>query len=677
MPVRPPAEEVLAAEHPGLAEGAIADRRPQLQGAICGVAVIPVESLATADIGLEIGRIIDGAPARQPIRMLITVAPVGERHVVVDADEAHLGRRPQRIEVEEHVARPVLRLMAGIFRPVGAIGDECAGQDRLHLARECPQHRDEGKLVGLAPQRGEARKLAADEEGVHTSRQRAELRIMQDHAAVAPFRGARVVHRHSGRREVLGQRAARKGGDLGSTRRRPVGGSRTARRHGASDAAAPRIGRLLGPAIRVGAGVARCDVHGHEGMEHHLQPARPQVTDGADHRGVRGCAAKGGPAIMQAHQMRRAAPDAAGLPWLGRGFLLRAVDAGLQLALAAAQVAAEPCHHQCCGADVPAGRRQLIHRHTEVAALGGGMGVLRQRDTLAARARDDRRVIAELGRSGDDAHRPHMRLDTLAAAEHLEGQLRQAVAEIGKRQLLEHHIGDAAIGRRVACTFDRADQAVGLLCLAAGMKPRRDAAEVEFLAVGPHTSDAVDLALAQRHGEIGIIAVGPHLAAGAAAAALAAAVGLLPLDQVGGPDHLARHPHPAPQAWNGRPLGGGHHAQVGKPGTRRRLAAAEQLLVDEAARHGAHGAPDHAAEGAANQRAEPGTCRLQNNRRHHETPGKRNTKARCLSHHGESATSVTAACSWACTMAAVDTAIPACFAGSCGRQRNSSTSPAR
>jgi hypothetical protein len=36
--------------------------------------------------------------------MLEAVAPVGERHVVVDADEVDVGVRPERVEVEEHVA---------------------------------------------------------------------------------------------------------------------------------------------------------------------------------------------------------------------------------------------------------------------------------------------------------------------------------------------------------------------------------------------------------------------------------------------------------------------------------------------------------------------------------------------------------------------------------------------
>ena len=41
-----------------------------------------------------------------------------------------------------------------------------------------------------------------------------------------------------------------------------------------------------------------------------------------------------------------------------------------------------------------------------------------------------------------------------------------------KRQSLEHDVGDAAVGRRVAGAFARLDQAVGRLSLAAGVARR-------------------------------------------------------------------------------------------------------------------------------------------------------------------------------------------------------------
>jgi hypothetical protein len=66
---------------------------------------------------------MDRGPAFERIGMVEAVAPVGERHVVVDADEIDVGVRPERVEVEEHVAAAVARLVAEVFRPVGGVAD--------------------------------------------------------------------------------------------------------------------------------------------------------------------------------------------------------------------------------------------------------------------------------------------------------------------------------------------------------------------------------------------------------------------------------------------------------------------------------------------------------------------------------------------------------------------------
>jgi hypothetical protein len=66
--------------------------------------------------------------------MLEPVAPVRQRHVVVDADEIDLRIGPERIEVEEHVARAVARLVPEILRPVGGIADRRARpEDGAHV----------------------------------------------------------------------------------------------------------------------------------------------------------------------------------------------------------------------------------------------------------------------------------------------------------------------------------------------------------------------------------------------------------------------------------------------------------------------------------------------------------------------------------------------------------------
>ena len=61
--------------------------------------------------------------------MIKPVAPVRQRHVVVDADEIDVGVRPERVEVEIHVARAIAGVVAEIFRPVGGVADLHAGAE--------------------------------------------------------------------------------------------------------------------------------------------------------------------------------------------------------------------------------------------------------------------------------------------------------------------------------------------------------------------------------------------------------------------------------------------------------------------------------------------------------------------------------------------------------------------
>ena len=41
--------------------------------------------------------------------MGFAIAPVGQRHIVVDTDEVRVGARPQRVEVEEHIADAIAK----------------------------------------------------------------------------------------------------------------------------------------------------------------------------------------------------------------------------------------------------------------------------------------------------------------------------------------------------------------------------------------------------------------------------------------------------------------------------------------------------------------------------------------------------------------------------------------
>jgi len=90
--------------------------------------------------------------------------------------------------MEEAVARAVLRLVAGIFRPVGGIGELGVGQyGRNVLGKRC-ECCDERIGLAIAPERRQPAQLAADQEGIDAAGQGAEPGIMEHHAPQAPFR---------------------------------------------------------------------------------------------------------------------------------------------------------------------------------------------------------------------------------------------------------------------------------------------------------------------------------------------------------------------------------------------------------------------------------------------------------------------------------------------------------
>jgi hypothetical protein len=118
---------------------AIGDRRADLRRPVGGRGIEPVEAFAARDVRLQVGPVIDRGPALLGIGMVEPVAPVGERHVVVDADEIDVGIGPERIEVEEHVAAAVARLVPEILRPVGRVADLGARpEDRRTSASQIP-----------------------------------------------------------------------------------------------------------------------------------------------------------------------------------------------------------------------------------------------------------------------------------------------------------------------------------------------------------------------------------------------------------------------------------------------------------------------------------------------------------------------------------------------------------
>ena len=172
--------------------------------------------------------------------------------------------------------------------------------------------------------------------------------------------------------------------------------------------------------------------------------------------------------------------------------------------MAGAQVVAEPGDDERDRLDLRRAGLQPVERDREVGGVGLGVDVLGRGLAVAALAPDDVGRIGELARGRDQRHGADQALGRLAVedrAEHLEGELRQPVAEALERQLLEDDIGGAAIGRGVRRAHLRRDERVGLLVLAALVQPQGDAVAGHELAVGPDAADAGDRSLAERDGE--------------------------------------------------------------------------------------------------------------------------------------------------------------------------------
>jgi hypothetical protein len=624
MRVRPPAPKILEAEDPGLADSSVGDRRADLRGAVGIAAIEPVEALAARDVRLQVGPVVDRRPARRGVEMLEPVAPVGERHVVVDADEIDVPVRPERVEVEEHVPASVLRMMPEVFRPVGGVAElRRWPEDRPDIGGEVAERLHGGIARCVRAHRGQAAHLRADQEGVDPARGLAEMGIVQDHAPQPPVtRGAGAAYDLAGDRELARARRAEEGRDLRRGRGGPIDRSRVARRRGAGDPSPPGKGRLAQfgciVAVRVRQRIARGHVHQEEGIEGDPQLAGLQLADRLDHREVGGRAAVDRPALgVGADQMRVAPLHPVHRPVPRACGLRHDLDTGADPADPRAQVVAEPGRDEAHARDLRRHRLQPVERLDHVGAVGAGVEVLRRRPDARAPA-DAARRVGELARGRDQRHRLRQPLGGVGIgerAEHLEAQLRQAVAVGAESQILEDHIGRAAIGRRRLRPHPRRDEGIGLLRLVAGMPAPGDAGEVHRLAVGPDPADPGDRASAEGDRERGRVEIlrgrGPAPAAALAAALAPPAPALA---EVRRPDHGAAHAHAAMDARDDRALGRGGDAQAVEPRPLDALGGRERgddAAVDDRADRGAdeaadgrggdteHRAADRAADGGA------------------------------------------------------------------------------
>ena len=406
----------------------------------------------------------------------------------------------------------------------------------------------------------------------------------------------------------------------GETRRRRTGDPPPPGERGLA-----RLGGVVG--IRVRQRVAGRHVHQDERIEGDAQPARLHLLDRLHHGEVgRRAAIDRAILIVAADEEGAGAADAVHRPAGGRGRLGRHLDARPHLAGSRAQIVAEPRHDEADALDRRGHRLQPVQRLHHVGGVGQRVQVLRHRRAAIGLA-DGLRRVGELARGrdhGDGAGQPLGGVGIGERPEHLEGELRQAVAIGRERQLLEDDIGRAAIGGRAGRAHLRGDERIGRLRLVAGIPAPGDAGEVHRLAVGPDAADAGDRALAERHGEAGVVEIlgGLDLAA---PAALAAALrgGLRLLAEIGRPDDVAAHPHPAVEPRDDRAFGGRGDAQRVEPraldalrGRQRRDDPAVDDRADGGADEAADGGGADAEDRAADRAANGGAGRAEDEGRH-------------------------------------------------------------
>ena len=361
--------------------------------------------------------------------MLKAIAPVGEWHVVVDTDEIDLRIRPERVEVEEHVAAAVVRLVPEILRPVGGIADlRPDPEDRADIGEQIPIGLHGRIGAGSGSDRRQSRHLGADQERIDPARRRAEMGVVQHHAPQAPVAGcagpADTLARDA---EARGRRRAEQRGDLRGGRGGLVDGPGIASGRRTGDPSSPRecglarVGGVVGIGVRQA--VAGRHVHQDERIEGHPQPARLHLLDGLHHREVGRRAAIDRPIlVIAADEEGIGAAHGVHRPAGGGSRLGRDLDTRAHLAGARAQIVAEPRHHEADALDRRGHGLKPVQRLHHVRGVCQRVQVLGHRRAAIGLA-DRLRCVGELARGrdhGDGPGQPLGRVGIRERAEHLE-----------------------------------------------------------------------------------------------------------------------------------------------------------------------------------------------------------------------------------------------------------------
>ncbi|GBE43516.1 hypothetical protein BMS3Bbin10_01596 [bacterium BMS3Bbin10] len=210
---------------------------------------------------------------------------------------------------------------------------------------------------------------------------------------------------------------------------------------------------------------------------------------------------------MRRNQMGAGAGRPANTPGFRERILLLDLHTGAQLALASAQISAEPAYEKRRRAHIRKGFLKLVDGDIPVGPPLCGMNVLGDGCAAARIADNFLFFVDELARGRDDCYGPDGVLERIDCPEYFKIQLRQPVAEARERHALEHDIGDSAIGGRVSRPLLGFHEAVGLLGLAAPVNPDGEVRLVKFLAIGPDPANPGHFAFARGIGDIGEIAI--------------------------------------------------------------------------------------------------------------------------------------------------------------------------
>ena len=640
----PPAANILVAPDPVFAMRPVHDLRPPLRRLRLGSGVVPVIPLPPRDIRGQVIGVVDTAPRR--IRMILAVPPVRQRHVIVDPDEIDIVICPERIEVKEHIPRPVLRMVAEIFRPIGGIADLDLGpENRTNLRRQRAQLRHRRKAVASPPQRGQPAHLRPDAKGVNTPRRRAKRRVMQDEPPEPPFIRTSVSHSSCRDVKIRRLRLPEERRDLLRHRRRAIRGPRAPRRDRGTDPPAPRHLRLLRPAIGVGQAVALKLVHQHKGIEHHPFARRLHRHDRLDHRCIGRRAAIDHPFRNARHLLRLRTTQPRHHPRHPLPVGVAALHLRADLARPAAQITPEPRHHQRRRLQRGRFRLQGRQRRAEIRHAQRRVHIRRPRASRAARIMHRRRGQRIFPRSGDHRHCPHRPRQNIARLgrrrtdpHHLKGKLRHAVAEPLQRQFLDHHIGRATIGGHHPCAFHRLHHRIGKLRHIPAIDRHPELGGRDLLTIGPDPRNMGYLSLAQRNRKAHRIAVGGRLR-GTRRALAGAPRHRRRLDEIRGPDYLPAHAHAAKHLRHDRALRRACQAQPVHLARDHRFGPRpHDPLVDQPAQRRAHRAPDHGGghprHRATNARPDRGPGRRQKDCRHHSLPSGKTNRATTRRLHG-------------------------------------------